>query len=100
MYTQCPECLARFRLSAGDLSAAGGTVRCGRCGSAFNALEQLSDTVPPSLAYVGRRSANGEAMVPGASREPVSGVEFHFTADDIEAVFVEPGGWPGRNRAG
>ena len=96
MYTQCPECHARFRVGAGDLSAAGGTVRCGRCGSAFNALDLLSDTVPPSLAYAVESPGPGESVVLGTPQGPVSGVEFHFTAHDIEAVFVESSDWPGR----
>ncbi len=43
MYSQCPECQARFRVTADDLRAAHGTVRCGRCGSAFDALARLSE---------------------------------------------------------
>jgi predicted Zn finger-like uncharacterized protein len=46
MYTQCPDCQTRFRVTADALRAARGTVRCGRCGSAFDALAQLSDTIP------------------------------------------------------
>jgi predicted Zn finger-like uncharacterized protein len=48
MYTQCPDCQTRFRVTAGVLRAAHGTVRCGRCGSAFDALERLSDSLEPS----------------------------------------------------
>jgi predicted Zn finger-like uncharacterized protein len=96
MYTQCPECHARFRVGAGDLSAASGTVRCGRCGSAFNALDLLSDTVPSSLDDATSGPGPGEAVDLAASPEPVSGVGFHFTADDIESVFVEARNWPGR----
>jgi predicted Zn finger-like uncharacterized protein len=47
MYTQCPDCQTRFRVTANALRAAHGTVRCGRCGSAFDALPRLSDTLPP-----------------------------------------------------
>lgn len=53
MYTQCPDCQTRFRVTADALRAAHGTVRCGRCGSAFDALLRLSDTPPrpqPELA--------------------------------------------------
>ena len=46
MYTQCPDCQTRFRVTADALRAAHGTVRCGRCGSAFDALVRLSDTLP------------------------------------------------------
>ena len=50
MYTQCPDCQTRFRVTAGALRAAHGTVRCGRCGSAFDALPRLSDAVPTARA--------------------------------------------------
>lgn len=96
MYSQCPECLARFRVSAGDLRAAGGTVRCGRCGSAFNALAWLSDTLPPPLGQARLEPTTGEVDELGAQTEPVSGVEFHFTSSDIESVFVDPSDWAGR----
>jgi len=46
MYTQCPDCQTRFRVTAAALRAAHGTVRCGRCGSAFDALVRLSDALP------------------------------------------------------
>ena len=46
MYTQCPDCQTRFRVTADALRTARGTVRCGRCGSAFDALVSLSDTPP------------------------------------------------------
>jgi predicted Zn finger-like uncharacterized protein len=45
MYTQCPDCQTRFRVTASVLRAAHGTVRCGRCGGAFDALERLSDAL-------------------------------------------------------
>jgi predicted Zn finger-like uncharacterized protein len=97
MYTQCPECHARFRVGASDLAAAGGTVRCGRCGGAFNALAWLSDTVPPSLGYSNEASEPGESGVRGSSSDEVPGIEFHFTADDIESVFIESRGWADRS---
>lgn len=48
MYTQCPDCQTRFRVTAAVLRAARGTVRCGRCGSAFDALDRLSDALEPT----------------------------------------------------
>ncbi len=44
MYTQCAKCETVFRLSADVLRAAGGQVRCGRCGEVFNALTRLEET--------------------------------------------------------
>lgn len=48
MYTQCPHCLAVFRVRAGALSAARGVARCGRCHREFDALASLTDTLPGS----------------------------------------------------
>ena len=43
MYTQCAKCETVFRLAAETLRAAGGQVRCGRCGEVFNALARLAE---------------------------------------------------------
>jgi len=43
VFTQCAKCETVFRLSAEDLRAAGGQVRCGRCGEVFNALARLTE---------------------------------------------------------
>lgn len=43
MFTQCSKCETIFRLSAEALRAAGGQVRCGRCGEVFNALARLAE---------------------------------------------------------
>ena len=46
MFTQCPECSTAFRVTAEVLKKAAGQVRCGGCGTAFNALEHLSEEMP------------------------------------------------------
>jgi len=43
VFTQCAKCETIFKLSAEDLRAAGGQVRCGRCGEVFNALARLAE---------------------------------------------------------
>jgi predicted Zn finger-like uncharacterized protein len=43
LFTQCSKCETVFRLSAEVLRAAGGQVRCGRCGEVFNALAHLAE---------------------------------------------------------
>jgi predicted Zn finger-like uncharacterized protein len=43
VFTQCAKCETVFRLSAEALRAAGGQVRCGRCGEVFNALARLAE---------------------------------------------------------
>lgn len=43
VYTQCSKCQTVFKLSAEVLRAAGGQVRCGKCGEIFNALAHLAE---------------------------------------------------------
>jgi len=43
VYTQCSKCETVFKLSAEVLRAAGGQVRCGKCGEVFNALARLAE---------------------------------------------------------
>ncbi len=54
LFTQCSKCETVFRLSAEVLRAAGGQVRCGRCGEVFNALARLAED---SNGFVGGESA-------------------------------------------
>jgi predicted Zn finger-like uncharacterized protein len=100
MYSQCPECQTRFRVTADVLRIAQGTVRCGRCGSAFNALTRLSDS--PSGISPGR--ADDPADLAGTASNLRKGhgnhrntdvrpSEFHFSAEDIERVFVDADAW-------
>jgi len=42
MITQCPDCQTTFRVTAEVLQQADGRVRCGGCGNAFSALENMS----------------------------------------------------------
>jgi predicted Zn finger-like uncharacterized protein len=100
MYSQCPECLTRFRVTAAALRVAHGTVRCGRCGSAFDALPQLTDTLqddtgfraaPAALDFAG---ATGPGVPADSDNLPVP--EFQFSADDIEQVFVDARDWQSR----
>jgi len=92
MYSQCPDCQTRFRVTAAMLRAAHGTVRCGRCGSAFDALERLSDTIPPAAPEVQPfqiEVAPDVVSVP----EPAANAEYHFSAEDLEHVFVDARDW-------
>ncbi len=93
MYSQCPECHTRFRVTADVLRAARGTVRCGRCGNAFDALERLSDTIPPARIPADERPADRGAVMLSAVPDPVVAAEYHFTADDLEKVFIDAQDW-------
>lgn len=44
---RCPSCDTRFQASAEQLRAAGGWVRCGRCGQGFDAATQVAATSIP-----------------------------------------------------
>ena len=100
MYSQCPECLTRFRVTAAALRLAHGTVRCGRCGSAFDALPRLSDSAhdadldtgpqPPSSALLGA-SAGGAATAAGLLDGDVP--EFQLSADEIERLVIDVRDW-------
>jgi len=72
MYTQCPACKVAFRVTPTTLQQAGGKVRCGSCGDAFNALDHLSDSAPrdavPSVGAKLRRDS-GQADSPGSAAE-------------------------------
>jgi predicted Zn finger-like uncharacterized protein len=50
MYTRCPQCSTFFTVTAEQLGAANGRVRCGSCLSIFDGLDHLSEKASPSGA--------------------------------------------------
>ena len=46
MFTQCPSCKTNFQVTAEQLKAANGDVRCGHCLTVFSALDHLSEIEP------------------------------------------------------
>jgi predicted Zn finger-like uncharacterized protein len=92
MYSQCPDCQTRFRVTAEALRTARGTVRCGRCGSAFDALERLSDSIPVVVADAAPIPLDVGGSVDTASAAPIAD-EIHFSAEDLERVFVDARDW-------
>ncbi len=105
MYSQCPECLTRFRVTAAALRAAHGTVRCGRCGSAFDALPRLSDTLQETDAGQGPAEPAELAAAHGLAVATAAGLigeraddvpEFQFSTADIENVFIDVRDWQSR----
>lgn len=93
MYSQCPECQTRFRVTAEALRAAHGTVRCGSCGIAFDALVRLSDTVPPASTGRELPPVVGAGVQMAALPASAGAAEYHFTADDLEKVFIDAREW-------
>lgn len=75
MFTQCTHCGTWFRVAPESLHAVHGLVRCGRCGTVFNARGTLCDE-PPELASV--EEENGRPQVSaavGAEPEPAASEE-------------------------
>ena len=56
MFTRCPDCQTTFRVSAEVLQQAGGRVRCGGCGKAFDALAHLPQDEAKQAAEDGKAS--------------------------------------------
>ncbi|NNF17941.1 MAG: hypothetical protein HKN70_14445, partial [Gammaproteobacteria bacterium] len=46
MFTYCPDCSSIYEISAEQLGAASGLVRCGNCDATFSALRRLTETPP------------------------------------------------------
>jgi predicted Zn finger-like uncharacterized protein len=91
LYTQCAKCETVFRLSAEVLRAAGGQVRCGRCGEVFNALARLAEdasTFPAgesALELEARADEILQSTVPAVSpTAPAAEDSEDFGAADVE----------------
>lgn len=84
MYTQCPDCSEAFRVTADVLRVAGGRVRCGGCGVAFNALNHLSEQRPEPAAKTGPAEALPELR-------PESGATALETAAELDDTGIR---WP------
>ncbi len=108
MYTQCSKCETVFKLSAEVLRAAGGQVRCGRCGELFNALARLAED---SNAFAGGESpleleARADSILESTESPPqvaravakdqeefvppgVEIVQLEFVDDDVQEVDID-----------
>src|ERR1700728_2099062 len=91
VFTQCSKCETVFRLSAEVLRAAGGQVRCGRCGEVFNALARLAEdasTFPvgeSALELEARADEILQSVVPPVSPFAPAGAD----SEDLGAADVE-----------
>lgn len=95
MFTSCPECGTVFRIGPAELRRAGGRVRCGTCGTAFSALESLSDSAPAEAGANATLApdAAGDATetADAASREPApEALEFDVPPDRWSSFFAAP----------
>lgn len=103
MYAQCPFCSAIFRVSAQQLGAAEGQVRCGGCHEVFNAITHLRDddyvehAVVDALARQDDELGQAPAFEPERSPSsitgdagsplPGDGSQTHWSSD---AVSIDP----------
>lgn len=87
MITHCPHCDTYFRVSAEQLAAHDGQVRCGRCTQVFNALERLEQegvigpvrAVAPSASELASRTPRHKEIIttpakPTESNDPLMDV--------------------------
>lgn len=77
MHTQCPHCHTHFQVSAAQLKAANGEVRCGKCLNTFSALNHLSEKSP-------RTDPVGMGTTNLAHDQQANNDIFSFDEDDAE----------------
>ena len=87
VFTQCSKCETVFKLSAEVLRAAGGQVRCGKCGEIFNALAHLAED--PSVFTTGETSFDLETRADSILESPAPPTPRNAPANSDE--FVSPG---------
>lgn len=85
--TQCPACGTRFKVGQEQLDAYHGMVRCGRCQTAFNALERLQDTEPsPQLDLPIAQEEDSSGGLSAATATHAESLDF----SGAHAVLSEP----------
>jgi predicted Zn finger-like uncharacterized protein len=93
LFTQCSKCETVFRLSADALRAAGGQVRCGRCGEVFSALARLAEE--PNAFAGGESPLDLETRADGILQTAATlppGLPAPEEFDDFSATGVAPPG--------
>lgn len=90
MFTKCPSCETNFQVTAEQLKAANGDVRCGQCLTVFNALNHLSEVAPHNAKP---DSKPGEPPIKDASTSIDKNLEEFFGdlfEDSPDESFDEP----------
>ncbi len=91
MFTQCPRCDAIFQLTASQLKAANGDVRCGQCLSVFSALNHLSEDLPSAQETedLTHKTSQSEKASDNVTRrsEPSAGQTDADTESDSNDIF-------------
>ncbi|HVN99345.1 MAG TPA: zinc-ribbon and DUF3426 domain-containing protein [Steroidobacteraceae bacterium] len=74
MYTVCPKCALTLAVTAADLRAGQGYVRCGRCANVFNALLALSEESALAVAEApAQHAASQRGPEPAGDEDRASG---------------------------
>jgi predicted Zn finger-like uncharacterized protein len=91
--TQCPGCFTRFLVTAEQLAAHDGVVRCGRCDGVFNATEHLekAESTTPQIKTPAPRPENVAPPVAKPQIEAMSDDEEpgHFVSLSINTAGLE-----------
>jgi predicted Zn finger-like uncharacterized protein len=100
VFTQCSKCETVFKLSAEVLRAAGGQVRCGKCGEVFNALAHLAEdpsaftTTETELDLENRADSILESPPPPTSRRaPAAPAEDDELSPGVEIARLQILDW-------
>ena len=96
MYTRCPQCQTVFRITAAQLKARDGMVRCGRCQHVFGADQHLMSkpvkgTVKAAAPAARKRAASKKTVAqPGEVAAPVESIAPPFPAETPELHVAPP----------
>ena len=99
MFTQCSKCETVFKLSAEVLRAAGGQVRCGKCGEVFNALAHLAEdssafsTTETELDLETRADSILESPAPPNPQRPPPQAQDDFGSPGVEIARLQILDW-------
>lgn len=77
MYTQCNNCHAIFKVTMKELTSAQGLLRCGECGSTFDAMKTLSTTLPDDRKFLNKKK-DKEVILDNAEK-PVKKRKIYLT---------------------
>lgn len=93
MYTRCPQCQTVFRITAAQLKARDGMVRCGRCQHVFGADQHLMPKPAKGTVKAASRkrvASKKVAVEPGDVAAPVENVTPPFPAETPEHHVAPP----------
>jgi predicted Zn finger-like uncharacterized protein len=99
VFTQCSKCETVFKLSAEVLRAAGGQVRCGKCGEVFNALAHLAEdssafsTTETELDLETRADSILESPAPPTPQRPPPPAQDDFGSPGVEIARLQILDW-------